>query len=153
MHTHIGLYREVCLSSRGFLSGLFCQGVFCLESFVRGGFCPSPFCQNTSVRTESKRSLSILKIWKAWRHMLLDPSPLSQTVTPSRTPSSATYFMDGPYTNYTSFKTHSWVDTFYPEKVLGQNGSGQNGTDKMVWTKWYTDKMVLDKMVRTKWYG
>src|SRR6218665_2029626 len=33
-------------------------------------------------------------------------------------------------------------------KVLGQNGSGQNGTDKMVWTKWYTDKMA-----RTKWYG
>src|SRR6218665_3622170 len=31
--------------------------------------------------------------------------------------------------------------------VTGQNGSGQNGTDKMVWTKWYTDKMVLDKMV------
>ena len=21
--------------------------------------------------------------------------------------------------------------------VYGQNGSGQNGTDKMVWTKWY----------------
>src|SRR6218665_2942446 len=37
--------------------------------------------------------------------------------------------------------------------VLGQNGSGQNGTDKMVWTKWYTDKMVLDKMAWTKWYG
>jgi len=37
--------------------------------------------------------------------------------------------------------------------VLGQNGSGQNGTDKIVWTKWYTDKMVLDKMVWTKWYG
>jgi len=34
--------------------------------------------------------------------------------------------------------------------VTGQNGSGQNGTDKMVWTKWYTDKMVglLDKMVK-----
>src|SRR6218665_3877040 len=30
--------------------------------------------------------------------------------------------------------------------------TGQNGTDKMVWTKWYTDKMVLDKMVSTKWY-
>ena len=30
--------------------------------------------------------------------MLLTPSPLSQTVTPSRTPppSSVTYFMDGP---------------------------------------------------------
>ena len=25
--------------------------------------------------------------------------------------------------------------------------------DKMVRTKWYTDKMVLDKMVWTKWYG
>ena len=31
--------------------------------------------------------------------------------------------------------------------VLGQNGSKQNGTDKMVWTKWYTDKMVW-----TKWH-
>src|SRR6218665_3045246 len=37
--------------------------------------------------------------------------------------------------------------------VLGQNGSGQNGMDKMVWTKWYTGKMVLDKMAWTKWYG
>src|SRR6218665_2077019 len=31
--------------------------------------------------------------------------------------------------------------------------TGQNGTVKMVWTKWYTDKMVRDKMVWTKWYG
>ena len=37
--------------------------------------------------------------------------------------------------------------------VTGQNGSGQNGTEKMAWTKWYTDKMSLDKMVWTKWYG
>ena len=29
--------------------------------------------------------------------MLLTPSPLSQTVTLSRTPSSVTYFMDGPF--------------------------------------------------------
>src|SRR6218665_1604963 len=43
MHTYICFYREVCLSSRGFLSGVFCPGVFCLEAFVRGGFCPSPF--------------------------------------------------------------------------------------------------------------
>src|SRR6218665_2497091 len=35
--------------SRRFLSGGFCQGIFCLEGFVRGGFCPFPFCQNTSV--------------------------------------------------------------------------------------------------------
>ena len=39
------------------------------------------------------------------------------------------------------------------QRVLRQNGSGQNGTDKMVWTKWYKDKMVLDKMAWTKWYG
>src|SRR6218665_4056688 len=50
--------------------------------------------------------------------------------------------------------------------LTGQNDIGQNGTDKMVQTKWYgqngTDKMVrtkrygqngTDKMVRTKWYG
>jgi len=36
--------------------------------------------------------------------------------------------------------------------VTGQNGSGQSGTDKLVWTKWYTDKIVLDKMIWTKWY-
>ena len=46
----------------------------------------------------------------------------------------------------------STVDNTH-RKVTGQNGSGQNGTDKMVWTKWYTDKMVLDKMVWTKWCG
>ena len=34
--------------------------------------------------------------------------------------------------------------------VLGQNDRGQNGTDKMVWTKWYTDKMVSAKMVWSK---
>jgi len=44
------------------------------------------------------------------------------------------------------------IRTIIPETVLGQNGSGQNGTDEMVWTKWYTDKMLLDKMVWTKWY-
>src|SRR6218665_2418036 len=38
-------------------------------------------------------------------------------------------------------------------KWYGQNGSGQNGTDKVVGTKWYMDKMSLDKMVWTKWYG
>ena len=50
-----------------------------------------------------------------------------------------------------SYKSHTYI--LYILRVLGQNGSGQNGTDKMVWTKWYTDKMVLDKMVQTKLYG
>jgi len=38
----------------------------------------------------------------------------------------------------------------YPFTVNRQNGSGENGTDKLLWTKYYTDKMVLDKMVWTK---
>ena len=46
-----------------------------------------------------------------------------------------------------------WIGFEDIMEVTGQNGSGQNGTYKMVWTKWYTDKMVLDKMVWTKWYG
>ena len=32
--------------------------------------------------------------------------------------------------------------------VLGQNGSEQNGTDKMVY-----GQNGMDKMVQTKWYG
>ena len=31
-------------------------------------------------------------------------------------------------------------------RVTGKNGSEQNDMNKMVWTKWYTDKMVLDKL-------
>src|SRR6218665_2103256 len=59
-YIHVGyiscLYREDCLSSRGFLSGGFGPGFFCLEGFVRGGFVRpifSHFCQKTSVTTES----------------------------------------------------------------------------------------------------
>jgi len=33
--------------------------------------------------------------------------------------------------------------------VLGQNGSGQNGTDKMVWTKWHGQNGT-DKILRIK---
>ena len=36
---------------------------------------------------------------------------------------------------------------------IGQNGSGHNGTDDMVWTKCYTDKLFESEMVRTNWYG
>src|SRR6218665_1377282 len=51
------------------------------------------------------------------------------------------------------YMSHAVVFTDQPRPVTGQNGRGQNGTDKMVWTKWYTDKMIRDKMVWTKWYG
>src|SRR6218665_30228 len=51
--TKAPLYKFCLNCSQGFLSGGFCQRVFCLEGFVRGGFCPFPFCQNTSVTTES----------------------------------------------------------------------------------------------------
>src|SRR6218665_629504 len=62
-------------------------------------------------------------------------------------------FINKFFSTYRSRKTSKPANTLCTEMVLGQNGSGQNGTDKMVWTKWYTDKMVLDKMVWTKWYG
>ena len=44
------------------------------------------------------------------------------------------------------------------DKMVRTKWYWQNGTDKMVWTKCYVDKMVLDKMVadkmvRTKWHG
>jgi len=37
--------------------------------------------------------------------------------------------------------------------VLGQNGSGQNGTDKMVYGQNGIGQNGMDKMARTKWYG
>src|SRR6218665_4012967 len=50
MHIYnICLYREVCLSSRG----------FCLEGFVGGGFCPSPLL---SEYIRYNRKLNILSI-------------------------------------------------------------------------------------------
>src|SRR6218665_1316591 len=36
------LYKFSHNCSQGFLSGRFCQRVFCLEGFVWGGFCPFP---------------------------------------------------------------------------------------------------------------
>ena len=36
--------------------------------------------------------------------------------------------------------------------VLGQNGSGQNGTDKMVYGQNGIGQNGMDKMARTKWY-
>jgi len=38
------------------------------------------------------------------------------------------------------------------DAVLGQNGSRQNGTDKMVYGQNVIGQNGTDKMVRTKWY-
>src|SRR6218665_1999705 len=54
---------------------------------------------------------------------------------------------------FSKLSSHYNVKCGFRSSVLGQNGSGQKGTGKMVWTNWYTGKMVLDKMVRTKWHG
>ena len=58
------------------------------------------------------------KKWKVWRHIIFTPppSPLSQTVTLSQTPSplwSVTYFMDGPtaFINQSSARDPSMLFT------------------------------------------
>src|SRR6218665_958032 len=101
MHTYMFL-QGVCVSSRGFLFGV-CLGVFCLEGFVREWFLSVPFLSeyihyNRKLNITFNFSFHMYEIFfKVGRHMLLGPLPLSQTVTPSRTPlSSVTYFMDGP---------------------------------------------------------
>src|SRR6218665_3164479 len=101
MHTYMS-YRGFVLVRGGFCSGV-CLGVFCLEGFVRGGFYPSPLL---SEYIHYNRKLNITFNFRFHMHEIffksvtshaLGPLPLSQTVTPSRTPSSVTYFMDGPY--------------------------------------------------------
>src|SRR6218665_362539 len=47
MHTYICLYREVCLSSRRFLTGGFCPGLFVWKVLSGVVFVHLPFCQNT----------------------------------------------------------------------------------------------------------
>src|SRR6218665_4078153 len=92
MHTYICLYREVCLSSRGSCLGGFVRG-FCLEGFVRGGFCPFPLlpeyiCCNRKLNiTFNYRFHMYEQNLKNVTSHALGPLPLSQTVTPSRTPS------------------------------------------------------------------
>ena len=75
---------------------------------------------------------------------------------------SPDYLLFGHTRSFTCIAVYA-LHAFGVFSVTGQNGSGQNGTDKMVWTKWYTDKMVTgqngigqngtDKMVQTKWHG
>jgi len=58
------------------------------------------------------------------------------------------------YIENTTFSKFGWLFILSRQgatAVLGQNGSGQNGMDKMVQTKWYRQNGT-DKMVQIKWY-
>lgn len=50
-----------------------------------------------------------------------------------------------------------WAAEWEQMRVSGRNGSGQNGMDRMVWTKWnrqnWMNKLVRQKMVWRKLYG
>jgi len=71
----------------------FCQGVFCLEGFVLGGFCPFPLlseyiCYNRKLKIILNFMFHMYdKFFISVTSHALDPLPLSQTVTLSRTPS------------------------------------------------------------------
>jgi len=105
MHTYIYLYREVCLSSRGVLSGVFCPGVFCLDGFVWGGFCPSNLLSEY-IRYNRKLNITLNLRFHMHAKNLKSVTPhalrlflchkLSYLLGPPP-PSRATYFMDSPY--------------------------------------------------------
>ena len=82
------------------------MGFFYLEGFVRGSFSPSPLLSEY-MYTRYNRKLNITfnfrfhmyeKNLKSVTSQALGPLPLSQNVTPFRapSPSSTTYFMEGP---------------------------------------------------------
>src|SRR6218665_3743170 len=84
--------------------GAFVRG-FSLEGFVLDGFCPSPLLSEyiRKINITFNFRFCIYEIFfQARHHMLLDPLPPSQTVTPSRipSPSSVTYFKDGPQNHF-----------------------------------------------------
>ena len=53
---------------------------------------------------------------------------------------------------YTHIYTKTYMDA-PTGRVTGQNGSGQNGTDKMVYGQNGIGQNGTDKMVWTKWYN
>src|SRR6218665_2082935 len=89
---HTCLYRGFVLVRRGFLFGV-CLGVFCLEGFVQGGFCPSSLLSEY-IHYNRKLNITFNFRFHMYEFFLkCDVTcswtpPLSQTVTPSRTPSA-----------------------------------------------------------------
>src|SRR6218665_2310226 len=118
---HTCLYRGFVLVRGGFCLG-FVWEFFCLEGFVRGGFCPSPLLSeyihyNRKLNITFNFRFHMYEIFcKSVTSHSLEPPPLSQTVTPSWTPSpsSVTYFMDGPLP---SLSVH-WSDRVLQRIVL-----------------------------------
>src|SRR6218665_3661310 len=87
---HTCLYRGFVLVHGGFVRGF--VWVFCLEGFVRGGFCPPSLL---SEYIHYNRKLNITSNFRSHMYEFFlkcdvtcswTPLPLSQTVTPSRTP-------------------------------------------------------------------
>ena len=83
-----------------------CSRRFLSEGFVRVGFCPFPFCHAQYICYNRKLNITLNFMFHMYDNNLYKRDvtcswhlPLSQTVTPSRTssPSSVTYFMDGPF--------------------------------------------------------
>src|SRR6218665_1122188 len=91
IHTYVFTGRFVLV--RGVLVWRVLSGDFCLEGFVRGGFCPFPLlpeyiCCNRKLNiTFNYRFHMYEQNLKNVTSHALGPLPLSQTVTPSRTPS------------------------------------------------------------------
>src|SRR6218665_1736709 len=82
----------------GFLSGGFCQEVFCPKGFVRGGFCPFPLlseyiCYNRKLNITLNFMFHMYdkKFISVTSHALKPPPPVPNCNTFS-SPSSVTYF-------------------------------------------------------------
>jgi|SRR6218665_972357 len=102
MHTYMHLYREVCLSSRGFLSAGFCPGVFVWKVMFGVVFVRPLLSEYIRYKAKHHFQFYFLYVGNNFEKCHIKCSwtspPLSQTVTPSLTPSSSsvTYFMSGP---------------------------------------------------------
>ena len=121
--------------SRGLLSGGFCPGVFCLEGFVRGGFClyhllSEYICYNRKLKITLNFMFHMYdkKFISVTSHAL-DPIPVTLSRTPS--PSSVTYFMDGPIdvafvklNPRTSKSTATSTPSLGDERCNGQQNGG-----------------------------